>query len=886
MLFILEKQLENGSIVYPIIGGEITTAEGSDIYSAQDMMGNPAVFAEFSKSSNIKIGILPGGKVPTLFTYAKDNAIGIASVYNIIDDYLTQNSLDVLPNEVSQKLISAIMQMGPEKRTAIHIVTLCMVYRQYAALDNISGTINLGMDTYAPEFFEETKAFISSMNQTSVWPFTKITTSENVTKFQTTAESDLFIEIPARQTLLDENINPKSLIPKKSEVLAPYGAMELEDMTMYKEPNVKFPQDMLPLVEGVPSNNELEIQTNEQLYYDSLMEWVQFNMKEDAGADIDTSPTNPNIDGISQTYLEALCNMLYSWNWNHNANIPTYDETKEEQEYLSENEEDSIKSNYLHKATKREREAIEAGYTDLTNLKEVHVNALELLQDFLREASLNIGYQVYVEAAIKLARWGSRKPTVLFFKDYPLVFDLGKNKVKQYIGYIDNYELRKVNDRDATALCAIYDDTNFADKQFLQRLGYTKDSLLAPIGLIGRRIYDNKSTNGPASLDFEVYYSLIDVVRSYVTGTGEFSVNGIEYVDGKFIVDDSVICDKTITLGKLAQAYSHNRSNLMMNPFCASESLQNLYMDFNVVLGNADAPLHHFSILQSKQRINDLQKDISMNAFDSKEDLLQKREQRIIRLLKYAVETGVASTIIPIYVEVSSRLQDKEFTFTDVLNVYKEVMCEKDYVDEASFMNNYSRKVVVKGMKECITSSVESEPVVTNVGTMNLFGNAQEEQKVDEIPDKVEPKAAEVVESVKKAESVVTTKPFDASPEQATPAVSFVKELNADDKFYKLVDGIGNTVGGCAFRRLTVTRGTQSKQMNIFIFVDDATIGGIAEDRIVDTKLYKNVVSHIINDLYVYEMGKTDIITAFFKDIPTMKYYRDKTKELLDNNQL
>lgn len=883
MICSIIKTLSDGREVKHVIGGKVSIDGNEEIFSAEDILGRSDVFLAFKREHNICIAKCPDYENVILICDSSESSVLVTPVFDLVDKFMTEQHLDNLPSQASQIFITRLMNMNMDKDTAVCILTLCIVYRAYLSEERIYGTVNIGIDFYDNNFFEETKNFIEALKTESTWPFKTISNSENVTKFQNTEEDELFIEIPLRQLLTDDDVNVKSFLPKKSELFNPYGAMTLDDMTTYKDPGVKFPVDMFPRVEGLQQNNELQIQENEKKYYDSLIEWVKFNMRADADTDIDVEPSNPNIDGISQEYLINLADYLYSWNWDHNPNIPFYDEEKEEQGYLSDENDDTIKSSYIHRATKREKDAMAAGMTDLSDLKEIHINAIAVLNDFLREASLNIGYRAYVEAIIKLARWGSRKPTVLFFEDYPLVFDLTENKIKQYIGYIDNYDLQQVNGCDAVALCAIYDTSVFADKSYLRKFGYEYDQLIAPIGVLGKKTYINKSNNGPENLTFDVYYSIIDIVKSYVTGTDEFKLDGISYDGSKFVCSDELVCDKSITLGKLMQAYENNRNNLMLNPFCVSTSLQNLYMDLGVTLGSSDAPLHHFSLLRSKQRTTDFQNDIHLNKFDSKSDLEQKRQKREIRLLKYAVETEVASVIIPVFVTASVKLSStQEYNLSDVLNVYKNTMLELNYIDESSFMMDYTAKEVTKSLRDAVGYTGDN----SSVNSMNLFSNnaAGDEKKVVENGNSSEESEIKVQESsVKSEETTRKQENFSVASEASVVAqISFVKEIADDDVFIRLTDRNKTVIGGCAIRKHRIIKKDGSvAETNYYIFVDDSVIASIPDTRVKSTQKFNAVVPLIINDILMLEGKKPERMSAFFADFKTLLYYRDKTKELL-----
>lgn len=890
MLFSINQTCADGNSVVKIIGASENNQIDS-IVSALNMISNATLFLKFANQYGLKLALCPGDSKISIITNSDASFTNVTSVYSTIDKYLTDNNIEQLPNVISQKLIAALTQMPDvTDAIAVTIVSLCLTFRSYLrdSADDID-LISIGMDYYAPKYFEQTKQFIDSLNESAIWPFTKISMSENKTIPMKSCDDQLFVEIPSRQLLLDDDVNVKSFLPKKSSFYRPYGAATLNDMTLYKEPESKFPKELIPMVEGNVHNNELGIQENEQKYYDALIEWVQFNMKSDAGTDIDVSPSNPNIDAVSQVYLDALCEMFYGWNWDHNPNIPVYDADADEPEYNDDAADDGIKSSYVYKATKKEKAAMEAG-VDLNSVHEMHVNAFELLKDYLREASLNLGYKVYVEAVIKLARWGERKPTALFFEDYPLIFSLGDNKVSQYIGYIDSYEVKQQNGCDSTAICAIYDNAMFADKGYLRSLGYEYDCLMAPIGLFGQKIYVNKSDLGPEELKFEQYYSLIDVVRSYVTGSEEFKIDGIEYDGTSFKTTKNIVCDDGIVLSKIMFQYKANKNNMMLSPFCSAESLQNLYMDLGVVLGAADAPLHHFTLLQSKQRVADLRKDISINSFSSKEDLLKKREERAIRLLRYAVETEVASVILPVYIIASKLYEEKpesERTFENILNIYKEAMIRCDYFDEAGFMQHYNRIGDCKSIREaCGVNEVAAD---SPVQSMNLFGNSVETNKGEAnsvqstMNDVQNEKMSDHTENVEKSSTNINTNP---DVMDTAKSMSFIKPVNSNDIFYRLTDGSGNTIGGCAVRDMTVMFHGVARKRKMYVFVNDKTFQSVPQEKIIKTHMFKQVVGLIIDDLLVYESGHYERISTYFNDLETIKYYRDTTKSLLDNNNM
>lgn len=854
------KILHNGRFV--TVGG----TNNGQIFTVENLLSDTSLFTDIkSVAPSLAVAKLPDTAVLNVLS---EDGTDISQIYAQVEKVMLAQNLTELSDALRQKLLAILQKAVNIDATILaSMVLLCEYYYSYSKQAGMEGVPRISLDNISVEFFDETKSFLDSMVKSAVWPFASLSRSDNVTKYQHSPEDELFIKIPMPDAL--ETVSRvERLLPKRREVFTPYGRT-IADMTTYKDPESAVPKALYPEIEGVLENNTLPIQENEQKWYNALIEWVQFNMKQ-AGGDVDVSPSNPNLDVISQSFLVALCTTLYGWNWDHNPNIPkleyevAFDEESGESEDVSE---------WVHTPTKKELAAIESGLTDVSDIAGSHVNALIILSEFLREASLSLGYKVYIEAAVKLARWGKRKPRILYFEDYALAFDLNNNKVIQYIGDISNYDLQKVDDCDALAICAIYNGALFQDKSYMRGLNYEYDLLKAPVGVLCKKLYNNKTQVGPASLEFDMYVSLIDVVKSYLSGSDEFKLAGIEYKDGAFYANE-VACDTEVTSEKLWSSYESSRTNLMSEPYTASESLRKLYLELNAGASKGQ-PLHHLCLLQSKQRITDLRKEFTIHEFSSKEDLEEKVSSRKIRLRRYAIDTGVVKVILPLYVEVSKRLPET-YNMSDVLNLYKEVLSDMDYVSEGDFMN------VKSEVKVDSTPQDNSAPKETTTPTTT----ASETTSAAIVTQTAAAQTTDTATNVSGGEPVSKN---ESSPENGTRAVnsqfSFVKSLNTSAVIIKLVNKLGETVGACAQESHTVTIEGRAMQVNNYVFIHPDELVKLGVTPTKQTGL-RSLVGIILDNLYKLETGNTELVTGFFTSVETMKYYRDKITALLKEGNL
>jgi hypothetical protein len=773
-----------------------------------------------------------------------NESLGIDSVVAIIQKYLQSYNLTELPLNIKTNLRNQLVAKFKLSETvATCVVVSAWEYLTNFAKETLEDPVNIGPSYYDTRFLVATKDLIDELNISVSWPFTEFTIKENNTHFQQKCDDELFIEFPNRNALLnDESDNMNSFLPKLSDLCNPYGIYDLDDMSEYKS-SPKFPEKLYPLVEGQSSNDTTELYDNEKHYYNALVEWVQFNMKNTIAGDVDVSTSNPNIDRLSQVYLEELAKLLYTKHWYHNKNIPIFNQLVEDDltDLLDSTTNDSVTSDYEFRASNEEKSMINSGAREVTIKAGTHINALELLVSFLREASLIVGYGAYLQAIIQLARWGERKPTKIIIENYSLVFSLGDNKIKTYMGSINNYKIKPVDGCSVSAVNALYDDVALKCKQFMIDEGYPYKNVLAPVGLTTVKVLENTTDKGPKSIEVFLTYSIIEIIESYVSGSNNINIAGITYDGNKFTADDVVI-DTSLTYQASKTSWANNDNNLE-SPFKSSRDLYELSLELDVPI---PATFTHFDVLDACARQEDLDLFIENNKFSSKDDLNDKIRTSHIRNKKSAFMYSLGSKLLPIYFKVSLKLNElKEaggYNFGDVLNIYKEVLS--------------------KNSLDIFEKEEKSKSENDNVNNMNVFGNSTTNMDASETT----------------TEQAITPNNI---AETVTARFTFIREKSADSKISKIVSG-GKTIGYCAVDYVTVNSKKGPVKASRFTLLQNTPEYESASAGNKTLEL-SAIIYRIVFDLYSYEINDENKIFLYFSDLSCMKYYVRTIKECFDN---
>lgn len=852
MVFYVNRLDGNGNSVPIVVGLKNTNT--NDVFGIETIVHEAGAIQQFTSEAEMQLAVLDSSnKLFIVLANVIDSGEcqDVTVVYNLITKVQQSLNTKELPDAYNKKITNKLLQCGMQEANAHCAVYFVMDYIEYlASTEEDTMPTNIGPAMFSPTYFGATQARVSSLNIKESWPFTELTTEENVTLYQNSPEDPLFIKLPNRNLLMDENVQLKDFLPAKKDLCSPYGAYELEDMSEYKTDS-RFPASLYEDVEGRGSNNTFELYPNEEKFYKALIEWIQFNMKSTALGDIDVSPSSPNIDKISQIYLEELAKLLYVKHWYHNLNVPIF--APEDEDDMEDLIRDTEISDYQFRMNAIEKDMVSAGITSFSSSGANRSNALEDLVSYLRDASLSVGYVAYVQAIIQLARWGKRKPTSIVIDRYSLIFSLGDNKVKTYMGNISNYKLQQVDGCDVEAKCAFYEPAEFKDREYLKNHNFGTRTITAPVGLCTGKMLINTTKQGPDKIMSYENFSLVDLVHSYMTN-GAIKVAGIKYEDGVFTTTKDIPMDTKNTYFSLKESIKEEDN--LEDPFPISDEWENLFMYYEIA---AKKPVNHFDLINVFAMTEDLDIMIERNQFRSKEELLNKIKDRICRSKLSAFNFTYGSVLIPIYLRVSLWLNEiaseREVTFADVLNAYKTALETSDYADRIDY-----KKVEASGTDEKQASS-------TDTNKMNLFGAASE--PAEQVATTV---TAEEKSSTDAATGTEATK-TQTTAVKNDDKFSFIKPADKKLEFCELLDKNGNLVGGFA-RELFIKNTSKGPARKVrIILVTKDELAQIPPEKIKKKEQIRAIIFRLAFDIFAYETGQKENIALFFSSMESLQYY-------------
>lgn len=778
--------------------------------------------------------------------YNESNAIDVAAVIKLISNIYSAGK-EYTAQHTKMIMQQLVAKCNLDEDTATCVVWYTLEFLKYEREGKLVGPINVGPSYYDQKFFTSTQLLINEINAETTWPFSKIKPEDNVTVFQNTATDTLFIELPNRNQFLQDEFNIMSIMPAVSDLCEPYRGIPIDDITLYKS-DERISPTHYRLFEGEASNNTCEIFENEKLYYDSLIEWVKFNMKNAALGDIDVSPSNPNLDKISQNYLEELAKVLYTRHWYHNINIPIYNpmEQDEDDDMLEMVSDSNVVSDYKFRPSLEERDRIKGGIMEIDLVSSKRVNALERLVDFLSEASLSVGYIAYIQAIIQLARWGDRKPSNIIIDGYSLVFSLNDNKIKPYMGNISNYQLVEVDGCPVKAIAGLYHDVPLKCREFLLANNYSAKNITAPVGLNVVKQLQNQTNSGPKQIMSYMSYSIIDVVNSYINN-GDLKIAGISFDGDKFTADDAIALDPSYT-------YSVMQNNIkeednLESLFKASQDLEDYLIELGI---NSAKIITHFDILSRCARHDDFDAIAEAMHFSSKADFIEKRNNKIIKSPLEAFVFNYGMKLFKVYIKVSLRLNElqseRAITMSDVLNVYKEILADNP-IDLFAEDNSSVEK----------QTNVDVQPmnVFANVNTESTQTTTQSTNTVDNTTTNV----SSVNENNTKQQ------------QNATDRFSFIKEPQKDCEYVRLLDNKNACIGYFTKERVTVMTAKGPHDLERMILLTPDQVSGVPANKIVGDMPITKILYRMIFNLHSYEINSTERIVLFFSDLKCMAYY-------------
>lgn len=840
--------------------GESLNLHTEDILASQDLF--TALVAD---GNDFKIAKIDEIAAPVITC---DSTQDVTDLYNLVASHLVEHNTNTLGEGMRTAAATSLSAKTGISTELIKEILVAAESQFAYERSEFTGEFNVGVDRIDSDFFKDTKGFFDTIDRKNNSMFTSISEEENKTLFQKKETDELFIKLPDSQVLLNaiENDTLDELMPKFGEVAMPFPKGSAAYTPFYKENSSYIPESEYPLIEGDPKNNSLGIQDNEKTFYDAMNEWCQYCIRQEFGQDIElTDESKVILDRNSQKYLIELANTLYIWYWRHNKNVPSSisvgTDDSDDAEGASS---DSVDSKYEY--------SVKAGEEGNAS----YINALISLDEFLDRVSIELGYKVYLEAIIKLARWGTRKCTALVFKDYPYTFELGTGSSEDNIGLISDYDLVTLDGGKHKSIEFAFKANNpIMDKKYLLSHDYKQKLLAAPVGVAFtstlKRRSDNKELKAP------VYISMIDLVTEIYANNSFVGItvdsNGHIHCDSDLEVLDDITMDKVI-------AYIKNKSGrALIDPVAISDSLQNVYIS----LGVSGRGQNQFSILANVLDDTELQDDIKFSAFKNSNELSTLFDTCQISSYDMAIEFNVADVILPIYIEVSKRVLKGEVkNFEDLLNAFAEEMIRADYCGESGFLENNTGKKFKDTVPQSLSDSVASAS--SSVEKVDAFG--KETQKVEtEQTGGTANKDAQEQKEQQPTQSQVTSQ-SQQNESVYIDKISVIRNVNEGSEFAKIKDSLGNVIGGGAIQKRTIDSPKGKIEVTLITLVDLDYLKTIPDNKFKYLLSARQVYAQILHSFMAVELGRANGIVTYFKDIKTMDYYRKLFSDLANKGLL
>lgn len=618
--------------------------------------------------------------------------------------------------------------------------------------------------------------------------FEHIKSEFNRNHFMNSETDTFYIAIPSLEKLKSPDYAMSALVPRPHELFIPYphpiygsvyakkvllGSVAQKQQALsdfgaeYKlsGPNrTSIPKIPATHVLGDAKNNDLPIQPNELDYYNALIEFIKYDISQThPGGDVEDLYNKCMCSSEMLMYLQALVRQQTSYNWMHTTLYPI--NTAQHVDPEDDEDDDLPESDDRDYSSIEEQDEYASQGT--TEIQPGH----EIMLLFIENAAKRIGLTAYVEAIIKLSRWGERKPSQLKLGDYHFYLNLNTlilgNSSADYSSVepvlIDGYMLEAVG-------VIIYDD-KFRDTDFRARLNVESQWVTIPIGLRCVRHH-------AGGVKQNYYISLFEIIKTYRQDPSIKLIKGIDMVDGKLVVNlpDSVMSDTTgLLLAQEQVAGSADRMHINH----ITPALSSLKLEYKL---QSDISL--LSIISEFISQNVLSSKIQKMSFETKEELARKQAENPLPADSF-VRVNIGFMIVGV-VLLASSLYEKSGTqdLPSAFAAYQQTMDNLGIQSEDQFLMDRRPKEEPKAVEEIQQS--------------NSFGTATPQPAVNQpAPEPVQPAATPSQTSVPTPE----TKPAEVVPSQSSASPAdfgqyLFQPLNPDIRVFKILDEQGRVAAG------------------------------------------------------------------------------------------
>lgn len=495
----------------------------------------------------------------------------------------------------------------------------------------------------------DTMAKIEAMNNSQ--GLAELNSAElNYTSFQKTPEDRFFISLPRYETLVRafREGTQDTLLPQMSEISEPFDNSYLYTENWEKVDKRSFNINDL---KGYSEANELPIQENEKEWYDLAIKFMNYAVcQEHKDKSLDELVATGEYSPIVMGYFKDLLGKLLIRHRGYTGLFPA-DETGDENDLDDDGisaegtGEDATSSIGYGREAVRKALKDERGVAIVIDPREIVYSYIDkIIQDTKNP-------YVIVEAIVRLARWGNRKPTQIKLTGADLYLNLEDFSIQKTPKNLKGLKPVLVEGADLVPVAFIKSNISIADRSdYLESIGMDNTRRLnSLLGLQCVRTLEG-NVNITVNLDF------ITIIKEYKNGNKNFKIYGLDYVNGELTVTNSEIFQKVMQkpLISLNSVLTGIESDVYGEYITeVSEDLEKLYSTYGV-----HSP--RISLLKDLSFVSEEQSLVyaSQNyLFTNKQDL-ENNIQSNRQTLETNIDVAVGILTLPAFVWVHTQIEN------------------------------------------------------------------------------------------------------------------------------------------------------------------------------------------------------------------------------------
>lgn len=663
------------SDISTVVAAEITNSKGRVWFNVKQFLSTPSLTDNVLLSSNEYC------QYPYLICEDENACLDVTDLYKILD------SQSFEPNE---ELLNQILVVLDGQLTKDDVLNLNRCFKEFNSYME-GNMVRILMEPAYYDNFRQTKMLVDNINSSGKAD-SIVVEGDNKTVVMSSPEDEFFIRVPS----YDELIGNK-LLPRFSGIYDPYKGTYLTDPEEIKQWERINERDYVPPlrttrfkeflneerfkqlnsnitildVTGDPKNNDLDLQPNELRYYNALRSLMDVAMqRENPDMDVESCLEAHQYSKVVEEYLNNISLMGLFQNWSHNGLVPY---NLEDELTIAEVDEDDDDGEYKESSNSdnSDAEGKRSFSLDMFGNNEAFDGAA-LLSNIIEDICRQDPYYA-IEFAIKLNRFGDRKPTRLSILGGRYL-DLNTLTVSTSNGNLASLEIYEDEEgNNLFPISTIRFSDIMTDKQYKNAHFLQMDSITMDVGLICVRKFKDMEDKQLVCLSF------IDIVEIYRSPKPVCKIKGIDLVDDKFVISQEIV-------DLVGDNYKSTREVTSLIKESTNMAICFLtYDDFKKAFFEEDVWNNNYSIISILDEFYST-RDLSSIGGYSYETKSQLRDLVSTgQALPYCIRANIFNKVIPLIDQVASFVEklvinDEPFNFGTLISITDKVVASLGFI--------------------------------------------------------------------------------------------------------------------------------------------------------------------------------------------------------------